>query len=473
MRELYSHSFWSSVLTLTLGILGSSCLPICWAFSRCGVVTGLLLSVVVAISNAYTGNVVLVAAYVLKKSTYEGMCEAASSSKAWKVGAQISLILLLFGTLAGDAALLADSGTKAIAHFEGSPYIPDWFLNDSRYPMLLLTAVLVIPLSFTKHIKSLERAAVAGLLLIIGLIGIIMNSALSSGLPAIRNGELPIFGLPSGTRGQIPAAFSVLSFAFYLQPMLLPLLSEMPGGAEGLWIMCKALRVVTLGIALATYSLLGFFGAARYGKDTAGDLLMNEWLPQEYSGYLDAAMAAYLAISMAPIVVTMRYMLESIGNNDSLDSSSNRLVYVRNTMASILLPTLVAAVFPKESAMIFAATGATAVCMISYIFPIGVHAYLYFGKSWRTRAYSELDQWLVEDTNSHADSSCDMTEDRAKYPQYPSYHSLCEFTPCSRLIAILHHIILPSLVLLIGLGSSLIALLVSIHSSNDRPLTFL
>jgi len=302
-----------------------------------------------------------------------------------------------------------------------------------------------------------------------------MKSAISSGLPAIRNGELPIFGFPSGTKGQIPAAFSVLSFAFYLQPMLLPLLSEMPGGAEGLLIMCKALRVVTLGIALATYVLLGFFGAARYGKDTAGDLLMNEWLPHEYSGYLDAAMAAYLAISMAPIVVTMRYMLESIVKNDSFGSSSNQSVYIRNTMASIVMPTLVASLFPKESAMIFAATGATAVCMISYIFPIGVHAYLYFGKSWRTRVYSELDQWLVEDTASHVDNSCDMTEsdDAAKYPQYPSYHSLCNFTPCEKLITVLHHIVLPLFVLLIGLGSSMIAFLVSIQSSNDRSLTFL
>jgi hypothetical protein len=332
--------------------------------------------------------------------------------------------------------------------------------------MLLLTAVVVTPLSFTKHIKSLERAAVAGLLLVIALIAILMKSAVSSGLPAIRNGEFPIFGLPKGTEDQIPAAFSVLSFAFYLQPMLLPLLSEMPGGAKGLLIMCKALRVVTLGIALATYSLLGFFGAARYGKDTAGDLLMNEWLPQEYSGYLDAAMAAYLAISMAPIVVTMRYMLESVGNNDSLDNSSNQSVYVRNTMAAIVLPTMVAALFPKESAMIFAATGATAVCMISYIFPIGVHACLYFGKSWRTRVYSELDEWLVEDVTSHVDNSCDRTEseDSAKCPLYPSYHSLCHFSPCSKAIAILHHIVLPFFVLCIGIGSSLIAFWISIHS---------
>ena len=47
----------------------------------------------------------------------------------------------------------------------------------------------------------------------------------------------------------LPEAFAVLGFAFYVQPMLMPLLHEMPAGPLGVRVMSTAVRWVVIVIA--------------------------------------------------------------------------------------------------------------------------------------------------------------------------------------------------------------------------------
>lgn len=478
-------------------------------------------------SNAYTGNLVLIASYALKRGTYEGMCESATGSPLFRVISEMSMVLLLFGTLSGDAALLADTGTKTLLHLQQWFDVPEWMIQDPRVAMIMLTGCLVVPLSFTKQMRSLERAAMAGVVLVLFLISIVIYAAIEAGMPALYNGELPILHIPEDTRRELPNAFSILSFAFYLQPMLLPLLSEMPSGKEGLTIMCHALRVVTLIIAFAAYVAIGFFGAARYGKSTEGDILLNQWLPDKYTGYLEAAVAVYLSISMAPIVITMRYVhrrhsyrccgvltqdrmrlrlgvttvlsrtsrtcrytLESVMRKGVFPSSQDigTLSHAMYTLTSIILPTAIAALYPKQSAYLFAATGATGVLLISYILPITIHLILFFTHSWKTRIPQEdqLDQWLLEDAEHLEECSIGshgpQLEDRRgssvfaalpNSPQaqglwaaaaYPSVNSIASSPSLiSKMAIILHHVIVPVLVLILGVGSSVMAIIIAFH----------
>ena len=46
----------------------------------------------------------------------------------------------------------------------------------------------------------------------------------------------------------LPEAFAVLGFAFYLQPMMMPLLHDMPAGPVGLNITSTAVKIVILGM---------------------------------------------------------------------------------------------------------------------------------------------------------------------------------------------------------------------------------
>lgn len=82
--------------------------------------------------------------------------------------------------------------------------------------------------------------------------------------------------------------------------------------AHGVCIHCSApqrlhirARLLTAGVAIAVYGLVGTFGAARYGLATEGDLLVNTWLGGRAEGILDAVLVAYLAISIPPIQVSL------------------------------------------------------------------------------------------------------------------------------------------------------------------------
>lgn len=405
--EESKHAFRAAVTTLTLGILGSSVLPIPFSFSRTGILPGIFLATIVALCNTYTGTVILRAAAFLKKSTYEGVCHAAWRSSTWRTIAQLALLALLFGTLAGDAALLADTGTLALKQLtKDGTHLPRWIIGDSRVPMCFLVFGLVLPLSLSKQMRSLEKAAAGGIVLVFILAVIIIISAVGADFPAIRNGELPIFQpLPGSTR-ELPEAISVLSFAFYTTPMLLPLRSEMPAGREGVDIMCRAVQLVTSVIALFVYGITGCFAAARWGLETQGDVLVNEWLPDAYNGGLNAAMAVYLSISMSPMVITMRYLLDSVmASGEFVEYSRKRDVGL--TLACILSSTAVAAACPEKAEELFAVTGASAVCLVAYIFPIIVHLKLYFRGVWRgtSTLLAELEAeegphtWLLEDAS--------------------------------------------------------------------------
>ena len=50
------------------------------------------------------------------------------------------------------------------------------------------------------------------------------------------------------------------------------------------------------------YTVIGVFAAARYGLDTAGNVLVNTWLGGIPEGVLDLAVGAYLSISIPPIL---------------------------------------------------------------------------------------------------------------------------------------------------------------------------
>jgi hypothetical protein len=77
-------AFLSASVTLTLGILGSSVLPVPFAFSRLGVLAGLLVASVVSLANALTGTLLLRAAGHLGAHTFETLAYTAAGN-GWKV----------------------------------------------------------------------------------------------------------------------------------------------------------------------------------------------------------------------------------------------------------------------------------------------------------------------------------------------------------------------------------------------------
>ncbi len=146
-------------------------------------------------------------------------------------------------------------------------------------PAICLAAVafVLLPLCLLRRIRQLEGAATCGVAMVLALVGLLGYDAAKAGFPAVRDGSLPIWTLQvglaaraaprasraapgraggrrpaawpcprhafdpaSGTAaraqvdGHLPEAFSIIGYAFYMQPMMMPLVGGLLRALVGL-----------------------------------------------------------------------------------------------------------------------------------------------------------------------------------------------------------------------------------------------
>jgi hypothetical protein len=68
-------------------------------------------------------------------------------------------------------------------------------LADGQSLMVLMTVLVVLPLSCQKHMRSLETAAGVGMVVVVALLAVLMVGALHAGLPALASGDLQLWSL--------------------------------------------------------------------------------------------------------------------------------------------------------------------------------------------------------------------------------------------------------------------------------------
>mmetsp|Transcript_39043 Transcript_39043/g.110593 ORF Transcript_39043/g.110593 Transcript_39043/m.110593 type:complete len:220 (+) Transcript_39043:1230-1889(+) len=160
----------------------------------------------------------------------------------------------------------------------------------------------------------------------------------------------------------------------------------MPAGRIGLRATISATRVVLYGICIAVYGSVGFFGAARFGTKTMGDILENSFVSGTLGVVLVSAVAAYLAVSLPPIVHVLRTSLAQ------LVTPGAEFSWGRHSLETVVLlaaAVLVDLLFDHGAEKIFAITGSTGVCMACYVMPICMYRQQ---KHLERRRYAE---WLA------------------------------------------------------------------------------
>ena len=265
-----ARAFRSACCTLTLGVMGSAVLPLPFAMSRTGIVPGLLVMAVVAWTNVASNVMLVRAAARTGRLTYEGIAEWAGG-RAWRVGTQAALVTLLWGTLCSGLALVSDVAVVAAAKAFPSGAAPDWL--DGRVLVSAMALLVVFPLCLQRHMRQLEGAATAGIALVLALAALLAARAAAAGWPGLSDGDVSVWRVRLD--GRLPEAFAVFAYAFYMQPMMMALLPEMPAGALGAAVMVRAVRWTLYGGAFAVYAAVGLAGAALFGADTRGNVMAN------------------------------------------------------------------------------------------------------------------------------------------------------------------------------------------------------
>lgn len=161
--------------------------------------------------------------------------------------------------------------------------------------------------------RALETVSTAGMGVVLLLFGVLTYDAVSTGFRGVTSGEVPLWSIRNASGADIGNAFALIGFSFYLHPLMMPMLAEMPPGPRGVRILGDSVTLVIMGIAFVTISALGAMGAAAFGDDTEGDIMMNQLLPGKLASLMLALiMLLYLASCIPPLVLSLRCYLDFI-----------------------------------------------------------------------------------------------------------------------------------------------------------------
>jgi amino acid permease len=330
----------SACAALSLGVLGSTVFPIPFAVSRTGLLSAALTMAAVAWANDQTSSWLIQAAAATGHSSYEALALWAGGRK-FKRLTQLSLIALLWGTMVAGLCLIADTGRMALRHclFQqggggGAAGVAAALASSSgggRLVMLAVSALVLFPLCLQRRMRELEAAGAAGGVLVLGLVALLFWRAGRSAWRGLA--DVPVWSLAPGDPEKLPEAFAIYFTAFYMQPMLLPLVRDMPGvegggvggeageeaeeeraadgdggnstrtttkrappppaitAAQGLSALRTAVRVTLYAVACGVYLGVGVAGAGAFGKETHGNVLTNDVLDEGWGGGDGAASA--------------------------------------------------------------------------------------------------------------------------------------------------------------------------------------
>ncbi|XP_057861373.1 uncharacterized protein LOC131069823 isoform X2 [Cryptomeria japonica] len=360
-----------TILTLTLGIMGGAILPLSWGFEETGIVWGFIIMILVSFANDFTCGLLLRQSDALGAHDYESLALAVGG-RFYKHFTDFSIIILLFGSLLGSIQQFGEAGAIGV---EGlSHKVPHWLMDRSGSLLMALGTIFIsFPLCLHSRLQELDKAAALGTALVLWLLVVILIDSIKHGLPAIHNGQLKIAGVPS--LKNISQATSIFGFAFYVQPIMMPYLMELPSGKVGIGILKWATRFVVLGISFIVYAIIGLFGAARYGDQTSDNILQNRWMGGGIGqGILNLSISLYLALSVPMLEFPIRHTIYCWFP----ENKKFRLLQLYLTVVILLLCLSFALLFPNNSGNVLVATGAVGVCIVSYMVPIINHFLLLF-----------------------------------------------------------------------------------------------
>ncbi|KAK9810574.1 hypothetical protein WJX73_001484 [Symbiochloris irregularis] len=414
---------------LMLAINGGAQLLLSAAFAQTGVIAGTVFMIITAAANCWTSNKLCWQAYYTGQVDYESLSYAVGG-RAWKIITEIAVFVLLYGTLVN--AWVQQGQTMSAGIKFVNPDIVNsapWLVNGNGRILMLFSMAALIPAIFMNNMSSLELLADGSfVMVIVSVVWVIVNCA-QKGFPALdKHCQLPVGCVPaedddydygigtcdscygtfqvSGftTMEQIASAISVYGFIFYIQPIMMPMLPEMPPGKVGVRALSVATCVTIAGTSFIIYWCCGFFGAADFGVRAipTGNYLSND-LGQ---GVAQGVLNILYIIAMLPSICPFEYCTRHAVDSFITAFMKPEHVYKTFRWRNILLATTIyltslglAELFPGKTTKVIQITSAFGVLGVSYFVPIINHWLLLFGwagvqrhRNWMRKAPISVDR---------------------------------------------------------------------------------
>ena len=370
------------VFNLMNAVIGVGVLAMPYTFKKAGLLVAPLLLVLVGGLTERSLCLMVRAGDLLREGDDEtGLAVGLDGSKASSTTTAIgysATVACCFGRRVGtlaDVLIVTMNFGSAVAYLDViGDILAAWFGDSSKALGLFLVILFVLgPLSCVRAIEKLKFTSLLGLA-IYALFGLITIGLFFVGVSCGGEAHAPV------ASSSLLVAVPIQTLAFACHTVVFPVYREfrqVPGSDSASF--QKALRT-TIGLCLAMYVIVGFFGALTFRDNTLGNILKN--FSAEQGGI------AHFVESIFAFSVCMTYPLLVFPMRDSLDVlimqtecardmprkrgwSSAQFDKVRFYSLTVLLITLaygVAIALPNVE-VVFGLTGCTFGIMICYILP--------------------------------------------------------------------------------------------------------
>uniref|UniRef100_A0A3B3ZYK3 Sodium-coupled neutral amino acid symporter 2 n=1 Tax=Periophthalmus magnuspinnatus TaxID=409849 RepID=A0A3B3ZYK3_9GOBI len=355
-------SFGMSVFNLGNAIMGSGILGLSYAMANTGILLFVILLVAVAIFSLYSVHLLLKTANEGGALVYEQLGYKAFGMPG-KLAASCCITMQNIGAMSSYLFIVKYELPIVIQSFLGTSN-GEWYTNGD-YLVLLVTAVIILPLSLLKNLGYLGYTSGLSLLCMVFFLIVVIIKKFQ--IPCPEDACTPKYVVfNSQVQDQITVyAVPILTFAFVCHPAILPMYDELKDRSRRK--MQNVANVSFLAMFIM-YLLAALFGYLTFNIHVEPELLHT--YSKVYKS--DVVLLIVRLAVLTAVTLTVPVVLFPIRTSvNQLMCASKDFSWVRHTLITLVLlgGTNALVIFVPTIRDIFGFIGASAAAMLIFILP--------------------------------------------------------------------------------------------------------
>jgi proton-coupled amino acid transporter len=360
----------SSILNLTTATLGVGTLSIPSAFYNAGLVISLLFLLLQAFLSVASIKQIILSINATEKPSFEEVTMLLFG-KGTTILFELSVLGFCFGSAIAYHITIADIGLAVMEKFLGdfsSNYLVSSFLLTRSGFLIVVTSLILLPLSLSDKLAELRYTCLIGVLCVVGLVLIVLIQLCVQGIDPLL--DFDSFLWPRNLQGAV-GAVGIFTFALCSQPNVPSIFSELDN--RSIHRMGSAVNKAVL-LCVTVYTTIGIAGVLQWGPMTASSAIINlepaffqddVLVIVAYAAMMFSVCMSY-PLNIYPIKITCEQILMEMGSRNV--SMWTRIVAI----ITVALSLLCAVWIPKVS-VVFDIIGTTAGCLICFILPASLY----------------------------------------------------------------------------------------------------
>ncbi|KAK6458603.1 vacuolar amino acid transporter 7 [Scheffersomyces xylosifermentans] len=279
----------SSSISLVKTIIGAGLLSMPLAFSTDGIVAGIFIILLAAVTSGYG---LFLQAYTSKyvptgHATFFNLCSVTYPTLS--VVFDIAIAVQCFGCALSYLVLIGDITPTIITYV---PYVDP---EHHRTFWILVSTIICVPLSFLKNLDSLKYTSILGLVAIFYMSLLVIGHFLIGDVPSELKGDIVL--IPPTVTG-IFSTFSIIVFAFTGHQNMFSIVNEARDKS-----LTSLTGLVNLAILISAvlFIVVGLAGYLTFGDKVNGNVILS--YPNAWTTSLGRFCIVFMVIFSFPLMI--------------------------------------------------------------------------------------------------------------------------------------------------------------------------